>query len=84
MRQIGGMDEQQTQQLLTLHWPGLIPQARREEGRFVVRLLSWPPKPNPEMEARSPESYEAALLDLATWSPPMRCRQLRCVLCSRD
>jgi hypothetical protein len=78
------MDEHQTQQLLTLHWPGLIPQARREEGRFVVRLLSWPPKPNPEMEARSLESYEAALLDLATWSPPMRCRDTRCVLCSRD
>ena len=78
------MDEHQTQQLLTLHWPGLIPQARREEGRFVVRLLSWPPKPNPEMEARSVESYEAALLDLATWSPPMRCREPRCVLCGRD
>jgi len=78
------MDEQQAQQLLTQHWPGLIPQARREAGLFVVRLLAWPPRPNPEMEARSTESYEAAVLDLATWSAPLPCRQTRCVLCRRD
>ena len=77
------MDERQAQHFLTLHWPGLIPQVRREDGRFVVRLLSWPPKPNPEMEARSNESYEAAVLDLATWSTPLRCREPGCVLCGR-
>lgn len=77
------MDERQTQHLLAQHWPGLIPQARREAGLFVVRLLCWPPRPNPEMEAKSHESYEAALLDLATWSPPLQCRLSGCVLCRR-
>lgn len=78
------MDEQQAERVLAQHWPGVIPQARMEAGRFVVRLMSWPPRPNPEMEARSAESYEAAVLDLATWSPPLKCREPRCVLCGRD
>lgn len=75
------MDERQAERVLALHWPGVIPQARREDGRFVVRLMTWPPKPNPEMEARSMDSYDEALLDLATWRPPLKCREPRCILC---
>jgi hypothetical protein len=82
------MTIEETQRVLFLHWPGFMPQARVEAGRFSVRLVTWPPSdrrahPRGELEAVSGENFEAALRDLATFTPPIiRCREQGCVLCA--
>jgi len=92
------MTADEAQHALFLHWPGFMPQARQEDGQYLVRLVAWPPSPPPspsapssgpfdqrrgELQARSPESYGLALLDLASFTPPMvRCRVQGCVLCA--
>jgi len=80
------MTHEEAQRLLFLHWPGFMPQARSEAGEYVVRLVTWPPsaasQQRGELEAHSRESYELALRDLASFTPPLiRCGQARCVLC---
>ena len=80
------MTHEEAQRLLFLHWPGFMPQARSEAGQYVVRLVTWPPsaagKHKGELEACSSESFELALLDLASFTPPLiRCLEERCILC---
>jgi hypothetical protein len=80
------MTTDEAQRLLFLHWPGFMPQARYEAGQYLVRLVAWPPSDDirGELQARSIESYAFALLDLATFTPPMiRCRTPGCVLCGQ-
>jgi hypothetical protein len=79
------MTADEAQHSLFLHWPGFMPQARREAGQYLVRLVAWPPsdRVRGELQARSPEGYALALLDLATFTPPIiRCRVEGCPLCS--
>ena len=73
--------------VLRSHWPEFVGEALREGALFIVYLA---PRLGPrarsraraELSARSHESYEAAVLDLATWSPPtLRCGQRGCPLC---
>jgi hypothetical protein len=75
----------ETQRVLFLHWPGFMPQARADGGRYFVRLVTWPPsdtRARGELQAASNENFEAALRDLATFTPPIiRCRESGCVLC---
>jgi hypothetical protein len=78
------MTAEEAQHQLFLHWPGFMPQARYEAGKYRVRLVAWPPSDDirGELQACSMESYASALLDLATFTPPMiRCRAQECVLC---
>jgi hypothetical protein len=79
------MTSDDAQLMLFLHWPGFMPQARSEIGHFVVRLVTWPPsdaRQRGELEAHSSEGFEAALQDLASFTPPLiRCRHPQCVLC---
>ena len=81
------MTADEAQRALFLHWPGFMPQAIQDpNGRYLVRLIAWPPsdKVRGELQACSAEGYEPALLDLATFTPPMiRCRTEGCVLCHR-
>lgn len=82
------MTSDEAQRVLFLHWPGFMPQARHSADQFVVRLVAWPPsradaQARGELQARSRESFEAALRDLASFTPPLiRCRESTCVLCS--
>lgn len=85
------MTSHEAQRVLFLHWPGFMPEARQTSQHYLVRLVTWPParsveasaRGEGELQARSNESFEAALLDLATFTPPLiRCRENRCVLCS--
>jgi len=83
------MTSDEAQRVLFLHWPGFMPEARRMDPPsqlFVVRLVSWPPsrmQERGELQARSGESFEAALRDLATFTPPLiRCRESACILCN--
>ncbi|MET0388419.1 MAG: hypothetical protein ABW321_20780 [Polyangiales bacterium] len=83
------MTNEEAQRVLFLHWPGFMPQARTEEGQYVVRLVTWPPSAAPksaakrgELEAYSREDFAAALRDLASFTPPLiKCREPGCVLC---
>jgi hypothetical protein len=83
------MTHEEAQRQLFLHWPGFMPQARTEAGQYVVRLVTWPPsaasRPNlnrGELEAHSHDSFELALRDLASFTPPLiRCGEAHCVLC---
>ena len=81
------MTADEAQHALFLHWPGFMPQARHEGGRFFVRLVAWPPSDavKGELQACSAEDYSVALLDLASFTPPLvKCRVPACVLCSRQ
>jgi hypothetical protein len=83
------MTSDEAQRVLFLHWPGFMPEARRSTEQaaehFLVRLVSWPPsrtQQRGELQARSVESFEAALRDLAAFTPPLiRCRESSCILC---
>ena len=80
------MTHDEAQRALFLHWPGFMPQARSEAGQYLVRLVTWPPsaasQQRGELQACSMESFELALLDLASFTPPLiRCGQARCILC---
>jgi hypothetical protein len=86
------MTSHEAQRVLFLHWPGFMPEARKENAvdaqQYLVRLVTWPPArtqdPNQrgELQARSVESFEAALRDLASFTPPLiRCQEQSCVLC---
>jgi hypothetical protein len=79
-------DEDEIRRVMFTHWPGLLPIARLEAETYVVHLMRWPPSDEPStgpLSARSPSGYEAALLDLATFTPvTVRCRDPRCVLCA--
>lgn len=81
------MTIEETQRVLFLHWPGFMPKAGCDAGHFSVRLVRWPPsdaRKHGELEAHSSESFETALLDLASFTPPIiRCREPECVLCGR-
>lgn len=84
------MTTDEAQRILFLHWPGFMPQAREEAGRFSVRLVTWPPSAaqahagRGELEAHSPKNYAAALQDLACFTPPLiRCVEPDCPLCGR-
>jgi hypothetical protein len=84
------MTSHEAQRLLFLHWPGFMPEARQTPQHYFVRLVAWPPSRSGErghdqgeLQARSLESFESALRDLATFTPPLiRCRENTCVLCS--
>jgi hypothetical protein len=84
------MTSHEAQRVLFLHWPGFMPEARQTTQHYLVRLVTWPParsdasgRGEGELQARSIESFEAALRDLATFTPPLiRCRESCCVLCS--
>lgn len=82
------MTSHEAQRVLFLHWPGFMPEARHTSQHYLVRLVTWPPARAQqhgagELQARSNESFEAALRDLATFTPPLiRCRESCCVLCS--
>jgi len=80
------MTSDEAQRVLFLHWPGFMPEARHAAHQFLVRLVSWPPsraQQRGELQACSCESFEAALRDLATFTPPLiRCREHTCVLCN--
>jgi hypothetical protein len=82
------MTSDEAQRVLFLHWPGFMPEARQAAQLFLVRLVSWPPsrtQERGELQARSAESFEAALRDLATFTPPLiRCRESSCVLCHHN
>lgn len=82
------MTIEKAQRVLFLHWPGFMPKACSEDGRYSVRLVRWPPsdaRRHGELEAHSEAGFAAALLDLATFTPPMiRCREPGCVLCDRQ
>jgi hypothetical protein len=73
------------QAILKRHWPEFSGEATSENGLFVVYLMpacEHVARRRAELSARSIESYEAALLDLATWTPPtLRCSDSGCVLC---
>jgi hypothetical protein len=81
------MNRGEAQAVLRRHWPEFTGQAVRDGGLFIVYLAPrlgararTPPRA--ELSARSFESYEAAVLDLATWTPPtLRCAQRGCPLC---
>jgi hypothetical protein len=81
------MTTDEAQRVMFLHWPGFMPMARIENGRYLVRLVTWPPsdakaRPRGELEAHSSDGFAAALLDLASWTAPLiRCRESSCVLC---
>jgi hypothetical protein len=79
--------EEQIQRAMFTHWPGLLPTARREGELYVVRLMRWPPRDEQArgpLEGRSASGYEAALMDLATFTPvSTRCQEAACVLCAR-
>jgi hypothetical protein len=80
------MTTDEAQRVLFLHWPGFMPLARLENGRYLVRLVTWPPsaaRQRGELEAHSADGFSAALLDLASWTAPLiRCREKSCVLCN--
>jgi hypothetical protein len=81
------MTSDEAQRVLFMHWPGFMPEARHDpHAAFVVRLVSWPPsraRERGELQARSSESFEAALRDLASFTPPLiRCREEACILCT--
>lgn len=82
------MTSDEAQRILFLHWPGFMPEARHMAQRFTVRLVSWPPRrarQRGELEACSAESFEAALRDLATFTPPLiRCSEAQCILCRSE
>ncbi|HEX4354355.1 MAG TPA: hypothetical protein VHZ95_15605 [Polyangiales bacterium] len=70
--------------LLNRHWPEFSGQAQCQLGRFIVFLSPRFPCPRQRGEwcALSLESFDGALLDLATWSTPtLRCDESTCPLC---
>jgi hypothetical protein len=77
------MDSDEAQSVLQRHWPEFNGVAKREQGCFLVQLAPrHRTRPRAELSARSFESYEAAVLDLATWTPPtLRCMRRSCPLC---
>lgn len=84
------MTSHEAQRVLFLHWPGFMPEARQTPQNYLVRLVTWPPSRTSErgageLQAHSAEGFEAALRDLASFTPPLiRCRENACVLCTRD
>ena len=80
------MDSSEAQSVLQRHWPEFNGVAKHEGGCFLVQLAPRAThqraRQRAEHSARSFESYEAAVLDLATWTPPtLRCTHRSCPLC---
>jgi hypothetical protein len=80
------MTAAEAENVLNRHWPEFAGHATYQLGRFAVYLLPRMSRARrrEELCARSAESFDGALLDLATWSSPtFRCRDSDCVLCGR-
>ena len=80
------MDSSEAHSVLRRHWPEFDGIAKCEGGCFLVQLAprhrARATETRAEHCARSFESYEAAVLDLATWAPPTwRCAHRTCPLC---